>query len=71
MALAPIIALLGSKKMGVVMHKANKDMDYVIGLFEAGKLVPVIDRTYPLDEVPDALRYFGTAKSQGKILITV
>jgi NADPH:quinone reductase-like Zn-dependent oxidoreductase len=71
LALGPIIALLGSKKMGVVMHKANKDMDYVIELFEDGKLVPVIDRTYPLDEVPDALRFFGEAKSQGKILIKI
>lgn len=71
MALGPIVALLGSKKMGVVMHKANKDMDRVIKLFEDGKLTPVIDRTYPLDELPDALRFFGEAKSQGKILIKI
>lgn len=71
LALAPIIGLLGSKKMGVVRHKANKDMEHVIELLEDGKLMPVIDRTYPLDEVPDALRFFGEAKSQGKILIKI
>ncbi len=38
---------------------------------EAGKITPVIDRTYPLSEVPDAIRYLEEGHAQGKIIITV
>ena len=38
---------------------------------EAGKLTPVIDRTYRLSEVPEALRYFGEGRHKGKIVITM
>ena len=44
---------------------------FLIELFEAGKLVPVIDRRYPLSEVSEALRYYGEGHAQGKIVITV
>ena len=37
----------------------------------AGKIFPVIDRRYPLSEVPEALRYFGEGHAKGKIVITV
>ena len=40
-------------------------------LVEAGKLSPVIDRQYPLSEVPDAIRYVGTGQAQGKIVISM
>jgi len=40
-------------------------------LFEAGKVVPVIDRRYPLSEVAEALRYFGEGHAQGKVVITL
>jgi NADPH:quinone reductase-like Zn-dependent oxidoreductase len=38
---------------------------------EAGDLVPVIDRTYRLSEVPEVLRYFGEGRHKGKITIAV
>jgi NADPH:quinone reductase-like Zn-dependent oxidoreductase len=38
---------------------------------ESGKLSPVIDRTYPLAEVPEALRYFEEGHTRGKIVITM
>ena len=38
---------------------------------EAGKITPVVDRTYPLSEVPDAIRYLEEGHAQGKIIITV
>ena len=38
---------------------------------EAGKIVPVIDRCYPLSELPEALRYFGEGHARGKVVITV
>jgi NADPH:quinone reductase-like Zn-dependent oxidoreductase len=40
-------------------------------LFEAGAVVPMIDRLYPLDEVREALRYLGDGRAQGKVIIAV
>jgi len=69
--LGPWIAMTESKKMGILMHKPNKDLAFMKELFEAGKVVPVIDRRYPLSEVSDALRYFGEGHAKGKVVITV
>jgi len=71
--LGPLISMTGSKKMGVVMWKPNKKEDLVFlkELFEAGKVVPVIDRHYPLSEVPEAFRYLEEGHARGKIVITV
>ena len=65
------ISLIGSKQMGLVLHNPNKDLAFMIELFEAGKVVPVIDRRCPLSEVPEALRYFGEGHAPGKVVITV
>ncbi len=65
------ISMTGSKKMGILIHKPNKDLAFMIELFEAGKVVPVIDRRYPLSEVPEALRYFGEGHAKGKLVITL
>jgi NADPH:quinone reductase-like Zn-dependent oxidoreductase len=40
-------------------------------LIEAGKLMPVIDRTFPLSEVPEAIRYLESGQAVGKVVITV
>ncbi len=48
-----------------------KDMVYITELYETGKVVPVIDRRYPLREVPEALRYLGEGHARGKLVITV
>jgi NADPH:quinone reductase-like Zn-dependent oxidoreductase len=40
-------------------------------LIEAGKITPVIDRTFPLSEVPEAIRYLESGQVQGKVVITV
>ena len=65
--------LIKSKKMGIVMWKPNKkeDLAFLIELFEAGKVVPVIDRRYPLSEVAEAFRYLEEGQHQGKIIINV
>jgi len=72
-SLGPLISMTGSKKMGVVMWKPNKEEDLALleELFEAGKVVPVIDRRYPLSEVPEALRYLAEEPHLGKIVVTV
>ena len=41
------------------------------GLLEAGKVVPVIDRRYPLSEVTEAVRYYGEGHARGKVVITL
>ena len=71
--LGPLISRTGSKKMGVVMWKPNKkeDLDFLKELYEAGKVVPVIDRRYPLSEVPEALRYLEEGHARGKVVITL
>jgi NADPH:quinone reductase-like Zn-dependent oxidoreductase len=71
--LGPMISMTGSKKMGIVMWKPNNQEDLAIleKLFEAGKVVPVIDRCYPLSEVPQALRYLEEGHARGKVVITV
>jgi len=69
--LAPLISITTSKKMGILMHKPNKDLVFIEELFKAGKVRPVIDKRYPLGEVAEALRYFGKGHARGKIVITV
>ena len=71
MFLGPLISMAGSKKIGVMMHKPNKDLAFLKEPFEAGKVKPVIDRRYTLSEVSEALRYFGEGNHKGKVVITV
>ena len=55
----------------LAVHRNRADLLFVTELWEAGKLVPVIDRQYPLREVPDALRYVSEGRAKGKVVITV
>jgi NADPH:quinone reductase-like Zn-dependent oxidoreductase len=50
---------------------STKDMVLLTELIEAGKVTPVIGRTYPLSEAPDAIRHVETGHARGKTLITV
>jgi len=60
------------KKMGILMHKPNKtDLDSLTELFEAGKVIPLIDRTYPISELGEAFRYYGEGLALGKVVITI
>jgi NADPH:quinone reductase-like Zn-dependent oxidoreductase len=49
----------------------KEDLVLLKELVEAGKLTPVIDRTYPLSEVPDAIRYLEKGHARGKVVVTV
>ena len=69
--LGPLIRMVGGKKMGILAYKPNKDLDLLLNLIEAGKVVPVIDRRYPLTEVADAIQYLREGHVQGKVVITV
>ena len=68
LVLSPFI----SQRLTMVMGKGNaRDLEHLCGLIEAGTLVPVIDRTYTLDQVPEAMRYFDAGKARGKIAISI
>jgi len=71
--LGALISRIGSKKMGLNAYVPNnkEDLASLTALFEAGKVVPVINRTYPLSEVPDALRYLEEGHVFGKVVINV
>ena len=69
--LGPLVSRVSDKHLRLVTLKPNKDLAYMNELFEAGKLVPVIDRTYTLADVPEALRRFGTGDHRGKIIVTM
>ncbi len=49
----------------------KKDLRFLKEQIEAGKVAPVIDRTYPLSEVPEAIRYLEAGHARGKVVITV
>jgi len=70
--LGPLLSLIGSRKMRFVSAKINKkDLVFLKGLLEAGKVVPVIDKRYALSGVAEALRYLEEGHAQGKVVITV
>jgi NADPH:quinone reductase-like Zn-dependent oxidoreductase len=60
-----------SRKFHLVAAGPNKGLADLKEFIEAGKLAPVVDRTYQLSEVPEALRYFGEGRHKGKIVIAI
>jgi NADPH:quinone reductase-like Zn-dependent oxidoreductase len=60
-----------NRKLRLVAEGPNKGLADLKELFEAGKLVSIIDRTYQLSEVSEALRYFGQGRHKGKIVIAM
>ena len=71
LVLAPLMSRLYNKHVRIMTLKPNKDLAYMSELFEAGKLVPVIDGPYKLADVPEAFRLFGTGDHKGKIIVTM
>ncbi|HTP20165.1 MAG TPA: NADP-dependent oxidoreductase [Solirubrobacteraceae bacterium] len=80
--LAPVMALLSlktrraAKRLGVrysflFMRADGAALGQIAALIEAGTLRPVIDRTFPFEQTPDALRYVKAGRSKGKVLITI
>jgi NADPH:quinone reductase-like Zn-dependent oxidoreductase len=69
---APVVSLfVGQRLRGLATKVKREDVIALTELVEAGTLRPVIDRTYPLIEAPDAIRYLEEGHSRGKIVITV
>jgi len=68
-----LVSMTGSQKMVPMVPKklVTRDLQDLKELLETGKIKPVIDRSYPLSEVPEALRYYGKGHARGKIVITM
>jgi NADPH:quinone reductase-like Zn-dependent oxidoreductase len=61
-----------SQKLGTFVSSENhEDMIVLKELIESGKVAPVIDRTYPLAEVPEAIRYLEVGHARGKVVIAM
>jgi NADPH:quinone reductase-like Zn-dependent oxidoreductase len=70
--LGPLMSRTEGKKMGSMLaHIVKKDLVFLQELLEACKVVPVIDRRYPLSEAAEALRYLEDGHAQGKVIITM
>jgi NADPH:quinone reductase-like Zn-dependent oxidoreductase len=72
MLLGPLMRLIGNRKMGLLWWKPFKQEDVATlrELIETGRIKPVIDRVFPLNEVPQALRYLQEKRAVGKIVVT-
>lgn len=71
--LGPLLSRNGGKKLGSMgLARINhEDLVYLGEHLETGKIVPWIDRSYPLNQVPEAIRYVEEVHAQGKVVITV
>jgi NADPH:quinone reductase-like Zn-dependent oxidoreductase len=65
-------SMIGVKNMIVMVAKINqKDLLFITGLMNAGKVKSIIDKRYPLNETAEALRYLEEGHARGKVVITV
>jgi NADPH:quinone reductase-like Zn-dependent oxidoreductase len=72
MLLGRLLSLFGHKKTCSLIAKLNKkDLVLLKGFLEAGTVVPVIDRRYPLSHTAEAIRYLEEGHARGKVVITV
>jgi NADPH:quinone reductase-like Zn-dependent oxidoreductase len=72
MLVGTLLSLVGNKKVITFMAKLNKeDLVFLKDLLAGGKVVPVIDRSYPLSDAAKAISYLGEGHARGKIVLTV
>jgi len=69
---AVVVSPFVSQKLVVLIAKTKReDLMVLRELLEAGTVSPVIDRSYPLEEVPEAIRYLEEGHARGKVVITM
>jgi NADPH:quinone reductase-like Zn-dependent oxidoreductase len=67
-ALSPFVR----QKLGFFISKErSQDLEELRKLLEAGTIKPILDRTFPLDQVPGAIRYLRDGRVRGKVVITI
>ena len=55
----------------LAMKPDKEDLTFIKDLIEADKVTPVIDKCFPLSQLPEALRYYGEGRSRGKVVVTM
>lgn len=71
LTVAPLLSWMGNKKFYSYVAKINKkDMELLKELLESGQIVPIIDRSYPLSDTAEAIRYLDEGHAQGKVVLT-
>jgi len=69
---APAVSLLVGHRLAMLAAKERaSDLERLTPLIEAGKVTPSVDRTYPLNQVPDAMRHLEAGKVRGKVAISI
>ena len=63
--------LVSQRLRSFVAAARQEDLEFLKGLLESGEVTPVIDRTYPLAEAPEAIRYLTEGHARGKLVLTV
>ena len=71
MLLGPWVSNEGRKMTNLVMKPDKEDLPYLKELIETGKVSPVIDKSYPLNELAQALQYYAEGRSRGKVVVTI
>jgi NADPH:quinone reductase-like Zn-dependent oxidoreductase len=69
---APVLSRFVTQELATFMCSENaSDLHVLTELITSGKVTPVIDKTYPLSQAPDAIRYMQEGHARGKVVITV
>ena len=67
----PLVSAFTSKKMGILAHETNKDLAVLAKMVQDDKLNVLIDKTFNLEQTPEAFSYFGKNRFKGKIVVKV
>jgi NADPH:quinone reductase-like Zn-dependent oxidoreductase len=61
-----------SQEVGAMLAQmTHQDLTILADLIQAGKVTPVIDKTYPFSQLPEAMRHLETGRARGKVVVTL
>jgi NADPH:quinone reductase-like Zn-dependent oxidoreductase len=69
---APLVSMFVQQRLRALVAKERaEDLEEITRLIESGAIRPVIDRSYPLADAPDAIRYLAEGHAAGKVVLTI
>ncbi|WP_373020977.1 NAD(P)-dependent alcohol dehydrogenase [Thiomicrorhabdus sp.] len=69
--IGPLVSMFSDRKLGLLILKPNKNLEMLTQLYEDGKVRPVIDKRYPLEQASEAMRYYAHGLARGKVVISM
>ncbi len=69
--LGPLHRSFSGKRFGLLILRANRNIEGLLELIEAGKVRPIVDRVFPLDQVGEAIQHLGDGHVKGKVVVKV